>query len=171
MDSQKLQKTCGYIIVIKNIVFACISFCIMLLGMYACQKAAELQDTPISPDQGANCARGLGILLGSMLGFIFILMGVFALASSLVYLFLGRRLIYKNNYQKGILIASIVFESIMIVLNTDTLFTFLFLEDITPAILYAILDIILLSQAIVTLVLVIKTMVKHKEEVLIIKEA
>lgn len=167
MKSLRLQHICGSIIVIKNIIFSILSIIIILFGFYACNYYK------FHPYQGNDCT-GIGYLLMIIVGFCGCILGFCLFAFSIAYLIFGDFLKYDKSFRKGPIITCIVFEGIslsyscfQLIFNDRVIFnSSLFLSSMLICLIYFCIYLVFIGQSIMTLILLIKTLLVHQNELL-----
>lgn len=164
METLRLQKKCGYIIYIKSIIASILGLFTLFSGAFLCVTAKKISDTPLDPEAAANCARGFALLMSSIAGFLYIIVGMIIVTLSILYWILGRKLIHRTTYQKKLLITGIVAEGICITSASEYLITSLFMIESWIIIVLIVLLLVFIAQAIYTIYLISKTMEAHKLE-------
>ena len=164
METLQLQKKCGYIIYIKSIIASILGLITLFSGAFLCVTAKKISDTPLDPEATANCARGFALLMSTIAGFLYIIVGIIIVTLSILYWILGRKLIHRTTYQKKLLITGIVAEGICITSASEYLITSLFMIESWIIIVLIVFLLVFIIQAIYTIYLISKTMEAHKLE-------
>ncbi len=113
MQSLKLQKFCGYIIYIKSVVATILATILFSSGIFYCTRLNKFnQNQEIIEDFTTRAVFNCSGLISLIVGFSYISISFVIIGLALLYLFHGRKLIYKNTYQKKMIIVSIVIECI-----------------------------------------------------------
>lgn len=164
MDSQTLQKRCGYIIYIKSIIVSLFAMLGLGLGIKLCQSTNDLIDSSQLDGPVDHFALGCTALLGKTTGFSLILIGVSIFILCILYFILGRKLVYKKTYQKKFLITALIIEAVCSFVASEHIVVYLFSMNLTLILVAFVVIGAFLAQSIYTIYLIIKTMELHRDE-------
>ena len=163
MESLKLQKLCGYIIYIKSVIATILASILFGSGIYYCTSLSR-QKEDIN-DMGEKAIVTCKNLIESLAGFSYIIIAIVIISLALLYLFHSRKLIYANNYQKKLIVISLVVESVCAYAFSEYFISSIFM-GLRWELLYILTMVpVFIAQSFFTIYLLAKSLEKHKKEV------
>lgn len=162
MQSLKLQKLCGYIIYIKSVVATILASILFGSGIYYCSSLSRQEDmNEIGEKVVITCKN----LIKSLAGFSYVIIAIIIIGLSILYLLQSRKLIYAKDYQKKLIIISLVVECICAYAFGEYFVTSIFM-GLRWELLYILTIVpVFIAQSFLTIYLLAKSLEKHKKEV------
>ena len=163
MESLKLQKLCGYIIYIKSVIATILASILCGSGIYYCTSLTRQKEdiNEIGEKAIITCKN----LIESLAGFSYIIIAIVIIGLALLYLFHSRKLIYASNYQKKLIVISIVVECICTYAFSEYFVSSIFM-GFRWELLYIVTIIpIFIAQSFLTIYLLARSLEKYKKEV------